>query len=157
VKLVLTNSNKPYLIDYTSDNSSINLEEINEGVIPREKGVGRLHRIDVDQENWVVASDTHFHDQKTNQKYIQKENIIYYADRPDISLLNIIEKSNVSKIGFIFRDASILSHLCILFRDRNIPVIVLSGDTPQPGVAYVLDTSKSKHVFRVDDDFKEPD
>ena len=124
-----SNDYTPYLIDYIEDNTNILLENISDGIVSKGNIKGNVINININNE-WSKSIQTHFHDGKdyTNISKDKTENIIFVADKPHISLVEILEKYDNKKIGFIFKEASILSHLCILLRENEIPAIISSKE-----------------------------
>lgn len=68
--------------------------------------------------------DLHFFD-NVEQNRSQEDSLIYFCNRPDISLLKIIEKHDAQKLGFIFKEGSVLCHLAVILREKGIPAIVV--------------------------------
>lgn len=114
----------PYLIDYIEDNTRISSKSILDGVVSKGNIKGTVSNISINND-WNKSIQKHFHDGKKYTKTLQnKENIIFIVDKPYISLVEILEKYDNKKIGFIFKEASILSHFCILLRENEIPAII---------------------------------
>jgi len=119
----------PYLIDYIEDKTNISLENISDGIVSHGNISGKIVNIDINNE-WSKSIQTHFHDGKdyTGISQNKYENIVFVADKPHISLVEILEKYDNKKIGFVFKEASILSHFCILLRENKIPAIISSKE-----------------------------
>jgi len=132
-----SNDFTPYLIDYIEDNTNISFENISDGIVSNGKVKGNVINIDINNE-WEKSIQKHFHDGKNYIDLSQREdNIIFVADKPHISLVELLEKYDKSKIGFIFKEASILSHLCILLRENGIPAIISSKDFKNSEEAFI--------------------
>ncbi|MBK9453593.1 MAG: hypothetical protein IPN95_30240 [Bacteroidetes bacterium] len=114
----------PYLIDFQSEAAGIDLTTIERGVISKGKISGRLRWLDLDSD-WKKGVDMHFHDTQSGSSASPvADPTIFVADRPDISILGLLNQHDPSSIGFIFRGGSMLSQSCIVFRERH------SGDLP---------------------------
>jgi len=112
----------PYLIDFIEENvsDSLSSNELNSGVVSKGIITGQLVKnlqLDIDSIN------LHFHDSNSKQDKKNGKYIFMYK-KPDIALLKLLEEYNNENIGFIFEEASILSHLPIVLRERNIPAII---------------------------------
>jgi phosphohistidine swiveling domain-containing protein len=119
----------PYLIDYIEDNTNITFDNISDGIISNGKIKGNVINIDIN-DDWKKSIQKHFHDGNDYHSLSKNKNdtIVFVADKPHISLVEIIENYDTNNIGFIFKEASILSHLCILLRENGIPAIISSKD-----------------------------
>lgn len=115
----------PYLIDTVdvSKPSHISPDDIASGVVSRGQIEGTLIQLDLDEFS-TKSWDTHFHD-KVSPAPQSTENTIFLCERPHIALLEVLERYNPENVGFIFKQASILSHLPIVLRERGIPAIQL--------------------------------
>ncbi|MBT4992410.1 MAG: hypothetical protein HOM93_03230 [Candidatus Marinimicrobia bacterium] len=115
----------PYLIDYLEDSTKISVSNVDKGVVSKGKVTGSICHLHGGSE-WQKSIQMHFYDSDTEtpDSIIDLENLIFVVDKPYISLVAILEKYNSRNIGFIFRQASILSHFCILLREKRIPAIV---------------------------------
>ena len=106
------------------------------GVLSSGKIVGRVHFI-AEQSD---AHDAHFHTQITPTEIIT-EHVVYFAETDSLSLLDLVSKHQPGTIGFVFQRASILSHLAIVLRERQIPAAVLDYDLRRIGSVVELDVS----------------
>jgi rifampicin phosphotransferase len=112
-----------YLIDLVEEKNDKlpNLQIINEGVISQGIITGEVVIL---QQDFQESEDFNFHFHDDFSFDNDSENsCIYVCSSPYISLLDIIRRSNPKKIGFIFREASVLCHLAIILRENNIPAI----------------------------------
>jgi hypothetical protein len=67
---------------------------------------------------------------------------VVFADLPDISLLRLLGEYDEKKIGFVFREGSVLCHLSIVLRERGIPAVILGQDFPvSDGEMVTIDAS----------------
>lgn len=117
------NSFYTYLIDLIEEKAGvppISSQMILEGVLSKGRVTARLvvFRPDPTKSKF----DFHFHDELSCD-YMTDNPVIFLCESPDISLLEIISKHDPNKIGFIFREASILCHLAIILREKGIPAI----------------------------------
>ncbi len=115
----------PYLIDFQTEATGIDMASIEKGVISKGKIEGRLKCFEVDTD-WKKAVNMHFHDTQSGISVSPAvEPTIFVADRPDISILGLLHQHDPRNIGFIFKGGSLLSHLCIVLREKGIPAIFL--------------------------------
>jgi hypothetical protein len=130
----------PYLIDYQLDEGAMDMETIKKGVISKGKITGRLQLIDLGGD-WKKGVETHYHDDRLIVGVpVSNEPIIFVADRPDITLLRMLDHYNAASIGFLFKGGSMLSHLCIVLREKGIPAIFLpEGQSCNEGDFYTID------------------
>jgi phosphohistidine swiveling domain-containing protein len=117
----------PYLIDFVQDESNKNLDllSVSEGILSKGIITGNLINYKESIESKDVF-DFHFHDDIEN-KPSENDSFIFLCEKPDISLLKVINRYNPQKIGFIFREGSMLCHLAIILRERNIPGIIVEN------------------------------
>lgn len=118
----------PYLIDLVEDKSKLELRTnlILEGVISPGLAFGSLLSIGNDE---ISKGSLHLHYHNEIQaRALIDEQIIFYCQSPDIALLSLLETYNNSKIGFIFKEGSTLSHFAIILRERGIPAIVTNAE-----------------------------
>jgi rifampicin phosphotransferase len=117
---------EPYLIDVGKKEvgSIPDFQMISEGIISKGLIVGRISH--VVSRSSELALDLHLHDEQSNCLEEEHDNEIFVCDTPDLSLLDIIQNSNSTKLGFIFRKASLLCHLAIVLRENGIPSIQIS-------------------------------
>lgn len=67
-------------------------------------------------------------------------NVIIYSTRASLDLKMYIEKYGANRIGFIFKEFSLLNHFCILLRELNIPALFVDNDLSEYlGKEIVLD------------------
>lgn len=115
----------PYLIDFVQDKSIIGLDvqSISDGIVSKGIVTGKLVIL---EQNDITGDtfDFQFHN-KVHYKIHGDETHIFLCKRPDISLLKVIQNYNPQKLGFIFKEGSILSHLAIILREQGIPAIVI--------------------------------
>lgn len=130
----------PYLIDFQSEAAGIDMAAIEKGVISRGKIAGRLEWLNLDSD-WEKGVNMHFHDSQSGRPTSPGiEPTIFVADRPDISILGLLNQHDPSSIGFIFKGGSLLSHLCIVLREKGIPAIFLPEGLDLDGLEwYSLD------------------
>ncbi|OLS18910.1 MAG: Phosphoenolpyruvate synthase [Candidatus Heimdallarchaeota archaeon LC_3] len=117
----------PYLFDLIDDESISNLtfDDISSGILSRGEITGKLTYIK--ELNSIKENvNFHFHNISTNEKK-EQENYIFYCQMPNISLLNLLNRNDSEKIGFIFEKGSILSHFAIILREKGIPAIILNS------------------------------
>ncbi len=112
----------PYLIDFIEDNVTTNLssEELNNGIVSKGIVTGQVVK-NIKLDNNSI--NLHFHDNNSSVNKKQGKYIFMYKN-PDIALLTLLDEYDNENIGFIFEEASILAHLPIVLRERNIPAIV---------------------------------
>jgi rifampicin phosphotransferase len=123
----------PYLIDLVEDKSKLNLSSnlVLEGVISPGLAIGRL--IVVSSEDISKGSlHLHYHNE-VKANHLVDEAVIFLCQSPDIALLGLLEMYNNSKIGFIFKEGSTLSHFAIILRERGIPAIVTNAEVSLVG------------------------
>jgi hypothetical protein len=113
---------QPYLIDFFDSSSTIEYsisDAIKEGVISPGKRTGKIVRLN---ENESDSMNLHFHS-KENENKKGEENIIFFCDKPYISLLSLLRQHSEEKIGFVFSEGSLLCHFAVVLREKNIPAI----------------------------------
>lgn len=131
-----------YLIDAVSEieDSLPDVEMIADGVISRGSITGQFVRLS----RPGTGSDSlnfHYHDKHQQTSYAEAS-MIFLCDLPDISLLDIVRGHDPKKIGFVFREGSILCHLAIVLREKGIPAIRAAAfDQLIEGAAGRLDAS----------------
>jgi phosphohistidine swiveling domain-containing protein len=134
----------PYLIDIVDDNSSLNVKDVSEGIISKGKVHGTVINLSIESNHdWKTSVQIHFHDISANSDNSNSNNAIYVLERPDIKILEIINSTDCSNIGFLFREASILSHVCVILRENNIPAMILPQnykDRIEEGSLIAIDT-----------------
>ena len=139
----------PYLIDYVSDEKNINIEinTVKKGIISSGKITGKLVKLCLSSsEN---AFHAHFHNNQTHDEKtgIDTEPAIFYAELPSIEFLDILNKYNNKNIGFVFNAGSVLCHLSVLLREKNIPAIFLRKKIElNENFLYTIDT-KANEIF----------
>ncbi|MBX7047312.1 MAG: hypothetical protein K1X86_15890 [Ignavibacteria bacterium] len=114
----------PYLIDLVDDKSTADLSSqlISQGVISPGMASGKIHKIVNSGSD--ESLNLHFHDVNDTNQSINDETI-FVANTPDIALLKILKNYNNKKIGFVFKEGSILSHFSILLREKGIPAVIV--------------------------------
>ena len=115
----------PYLIDFIEDKSTFELSSRNivEGILSVGVITGKavlFHQ----NESVEDTFNMHFHDQLEDQE-LQTENYIFCCQLPSMSLLKIIQKFPHNRLGFVFREGSVLCHLAIILREQGIPAIIV--------------------------------
>lgn len=141
----------PYLIDcMQEDDAGLSLETVSQGVISDGKVTGKLIKLDIGNDR--EALDLHFHNKIIDSDNAGDEYRIFYADKPSIQLVDILNLYNPGNIGFLFAGGSMLCHFSVLLRERGIPAIRgVVGDTLQEGKVYQLDTMRDKIKIRKDE------
>lgn len=127
----------PYIIDIVEEEKQevIDLNSITEGIISKGIVTGKL--IILNEE--LSPDDTlnrHFHDVISHQVGT-KETHIFFCQRPDISLLKFVESYDHQKLGFIFKEGSVLCHLALVLREKGIPAIVSNYPLEVDNIEYV--------------------
>lgn len=109
-----------YLID-TIESATMNVSapSIADGIISPGTVTGTIAQVSLN--DLSAGVDYHFHSQRGTVGGIRNQ--IFVADRDSIQLLVLVEKVEAD-CGFIFRNASVLSHLAIILRERQIPAVV---------------------------------
>ena len=107
----------PYLIDFVDDSVSAALSTTDflDGVISRGKRVGVLLSPPIRYAK-PDPLDFHFYDTRT-LPHIGDKSVVFLCERPDISLLNLVTGHSPQRIGFVFREGSMLCHLAIILRE----------------------------------------
>lgn len=141
----------PYLIDCMQEaDAGLSLQTISQGVISDGKIKGRLVKLDVG--NGREAFDLHFQNKIIDKESDGNEHTIFYADKPSIQLIDILNQYSAKTIGFIFGDGSMLCHFSVLLRERGIPAIRgIAGDMLHEGKIYQLDTMENEIKIREDE------
>lgn len=113
----------PFLIDSidTKDTFGFTPNSIANGVVSSGRIEGSLAYIEIN-DSAEKSVDYHFHDQNEALNG-SDEKVVFLCERPDISLLSLLNNHDPGTIGFIFKQASVLSHLPIVLRERNIPAV----------------------------------
>lgn len=133
----------PYLIDITYDveNEVLNSNQLHLGIISLGKIQGKV--IKLDEKDYSDSLNFHFHNEKIFIDNKNIESIIFYAKMPNIAFLDILNKYDSTKIGFIFENGSLLCHLAVLLREKNIPAIILKEKIEiNYDKEYIIDTTK---------------
>jgi len=117
----------PYLIDfgYDSGPSGLNSTDISSGIMSRGKITGRLLSA-LQPDSGTDSLNVHLYDSQTATN-VTGESVVFLCERPDISLLGLVREYAPERIGFIFREGSMLCHLAIVLRERAIPALII-GD-----------------------------
>lgn len=67
------------------------------------------------------AHDAHFHNEPSGEPQNISAPTIYFVDSDSLAWLELVNRSDPRSTGFVFRRASLLSHLSIILRERGIP------------------------------------
>lgn len=132
----------PYLIDSTNEiiEKNINISDIARGIISTGRVIGKVVIMSDFNDD---SLDIHYKNQEKKNTVISSD-IIFLAQRPDMSILDILERYDNSKIGFVFQEGSVLCHLAAILRERGIHAIkstgIISGKESKG--YYILDTNK---------------
>lgn len=95
--------------------------DIKKGILSRGKREEIICHVSVDDYD---SLNMHYHDvSKTMKK--NNDKIVFFCKRPDIGLLDILNKYDNSNISFVFAEGSILCHLAVILREKNIPAIII--------------------------------
>ncbi|MGQ4436287.1 MULTISPECIES: PEP/pyruvate-binding domain-containing protein [unclassified Streptomyces] len=115
-----------FLIDFVDEATDDSAAPQELGIISPGALVGRVVRIDEDQELLVESLDSHFHSDRSEQSgpLASDDPVIVLARLPYLSLERFIRERDPRSIGFIFRNCSYLSHLSIVLRELGIPAMV---------------------------------
>lgn len=138
----------PYLIDCVkaTKETDIPFSEIEKGTVSEGKIVGRLIKLKSD--NNMEALNTHFHNNIEQLLSENNEQILFYSETPSIQLMELLNKYDSSRIGFIFKTGSLLCHFAVLLRERMIPAVRgIDGSNLQEGKYYLLDTRQDIGKF----------
>lgn len=119
----------PYLIDLIDDKNSdsLDIDLVKSGVIS--KGIIEGKLIQISEESDQKSLNVHYHDSLSNS-YQDNGKYIFYCNKPAISLIEIVNQYKNDCIGFVFQEGSILAHLSIVLREKNIPAIII-GNIPE--------------------------
>lgn len=115
---------EPYLIDFVEEGEPKNIESVatTSGLISTGSVTGKFRNI----KNADVNSILHdLGDGK--QQGESDQTAVFYYERPDISLLKLVEEYDSENIGFVFDKGSVLCHLAVTLRERDIPAIIADG------------------------------
>lgn len=121
--LEIDHAAKPYLIDLVKNSeklSELTSKDISQGILSHGKLTGKLVNVDLTDDE---SFDLHFHNKFTKNSQNIEENIIFSCNKTSIELLNLIHSYDSKNIAFIFERGSILCHLSIVLREREIPAI----------------------------------
>ena len=112
---------QPYLIDFVDDSTTGDIEstDLADGIISKGVATGMITYIE-DQSHGSL--DAHFHDALPSDTECD-DKVIFFCERPDISLLEVIRRYRSENIGFVFEDGSLLCHLAVVLREKGIPAI----------------------------------
>ena len=126
----------PYLIDFvdTDEGTHISPSDIEEGIISRGKRKGRILKIE-DSKN---ALDKHFHD-KINSAEQKAEDLIFFCKTPNITLLELLNEYDNSRISFVFEEGSLLCHFAVVLREKGIPAVKIGNVSDIKEGWYILD------------------
>jgi len=133
------NAYDPYLIDIQEDRVNLDINEIDEGIISKGIIKGIIENIKLRNDTDESVNKHYYNELKVKKKY-PNCNTIIIVDKPDIALLDILSCYESNKVGFIFQEASILSHFCIVLRENNIPAIIANNINYQNGEKVIIDT-----------------
>lgn len=112
---------QPYLIDFFDDNSDVNVSptDIQEGIISRGKITGRIVHVNEDSSD---SFNLHLYDgMKEND--LCEDSIVFFCEKPYISLLSLLRTHNTKKIGFVFNECALLCHFAVVLREMGIPAL----------------------------------
>ena len=121
----ITPEDMVFLVDYVpaTPKLEIPLSMVRSGVVSRGRASGRLVRID-NELHARRSQDWHAKNLVVQETTTDTgEGLIIAARRPFISLMEYIGSSARGKLGFVFEEATLLSHLAIQLRERGIPAI----------------------------------
>ena len=112
---------QPYLIDFVNSDEDVSIAatDISEGIISRGRITGRILHLDTKAED---SLDIHFHDECDEGQQLAGNTIIF-CEKPDISVLSVINRYNPRNVGCVFSDGSMLCHLAVILRERGIPAV----------------------------------
>lgn len=113
----------PFLMDYVNSEHTPNIlgTDINDGIISHGRITGEIVHI----ANLNTDSiDTHFYDIHKNKKNNDK-NTIFFVKKPEVALLKLLNQYPSDKIGFVFQEGSLLSHLSVVLREKGIPALII--------------------------------
>jgi hypothetical protein len=110
-----------YLIDYGDDEATDRIEssQVHEGIISAGRIAGRVVRV---ADASASALHAHLGDKLVARDGTSEGPIVYVAKYPSIELAHFLEGS--CEISFIFEQGSMLCHLALLLRERQIPAII---------------------------------
>ena len=140
----------PYLIDCVKEEreDAFNYESFVGGVISEGAIRGRIKKIDIG--NLDETLNFHFYNELSCSEYNSDEKLIFYADLPSIKFIELLSKYSADKIGFVFKQGSLLCHFSVLLRERRIPAIVgIDGEGLSEGDIYLLDTSSRNKLIKI--------
>lgn len=115
----------PYVIDCMQEQnelSEMSLRKIEQGILSSGRREGMLVKLELADDNHAL--NAHFYNEIADIKPITgKSNYIFYAQMPSIQLLDILNRYDSKRIGFVFKEGSMLCHFAVLLRERGIPAI----------------------------------
>ena len=92
------------------------------GVLSPGKGHGITQRLELSAP--TVSMDVHLFDRSASAG---ANSTVYLAERPALELLDLANTVDAT-CSFVFREASVLSHLAVVLRERGIPAVAV-GDS----------------------------
>lgn len=135
--LVETNDDyQPYLIDFVVQNGSDRIEStmMDDRVLSPGSGLGTLVSVDRD----AMAEDASAEITQLSES-VGDGSAVFYCDRPDISLLELVDQFDERIAGFVFEKGSMLSHFPVVLRERGIPAVLASDEDVQFGKRVRID------------------
>lgn len=118
---------KPYLIDLIKNEESLpelSVNELSQGILSRGKRTGKLLYVELTDED---SFDLHFHNAFNESLQNNEEPIIFACKKTSIELLRLIYEHKSTNIGFLFESGSILCHLSVVLREKEIPAIQIGS------------------------------
>ena len=113
---------KHFLLDYVDAEPSPTLSsgDLEKGIISKGRSDGEVVYITTNDGD---SLDAHYYDSVIQTISEQDRGIIYFCDKPSISLLNLLNKCDAERTGFVFKEGSALCHFSVLLRERGIPAL----------------------------------
>lgn len=72
----------------------------------------------------VYVTDSNF--EEVMRKH-WREPVVFFCQRPDISLLPLLDLHTTGQIGFVFEEGSVLCHMASTLREKAIPALLLQN------------------------------
>ncbi len=132
----------PFLMDYVNSEHIPNVlgTDINDGIISHGRIEGKITCI---ANLGTDSIDTHFYDTHKD-KNNNAENTIFFVEKPEAALLKLLNQYPPDKIGFVFKEGSLLSHLSVVLREMGIPALIIGNKfmdfSKRQGDLCILDT-----------------
>ncbi|WP_249776772.1 PEP/pyruvate-binding domain-containing protein [Leifsonia sp. C5G2] len=140
----------PYMIDIAESDDKggrMSSVEIERGIVSSGSAVGTV--VDLRVAPSLIDLDSHLHDGVSPSRKVSTESSIYVARRASVELLTLVRTCHPSS-GFVFEQASLLSHLAVVMRERGIAGLIASPEVldrlTSSGGRWRLDTSKKDPV-----------